>query len=88
MYYSINLDKLLNNKMLKLKTGDQLLYRRFSFRENFPPEVIVIDIQKRYNARSRETKSNNNLNEYAMIQCIDSSEVELCSEESTPEYYL
>jgi len=89
MYYSLNIDNiLLDDPLLKLNNGDHLLYRRFSFRKNFKPEILVIDKQRRYNLRSLGTPSNERLDEYAMIQCVDPSEIEICSEDTHPEYFL
>lgn len=88
MYYGLNIDKVeLTNPVVKLKDGDHLLYRWFSFREDYKPEIIVIDISKGHNARSINTKSIRCSDGY-MKQCIDPSEVEICNEETHPEYYV
>jgi len=83
MYYDINRNK------VALENGNHLLYRRFSFHEKYSPEVIVIDIQDGYNARSRNEKTILNIrDQYIGIQCIDATEIEPCSEATHPEYYL
>jgi len=78
MYYSIN-----EEKVKGLKDGTY-----FDYTSGGLKDFIVVDRQKRYNARSTLTKSAPNLGDFEMIKCIDPSEIKFISVEDNPEYFV
>jgi len=92
MRFSLNRDKFKEKFNIVLKEGDHVLYTRFSISGEYnQPIVLEIIDNEKFNARS--FKGSHQLSETiykfgSIIHTIDIDEIEPCSINTRPEYYV